>query len=405
MQPSSHEAPLRIAIIGGSLGGLFAALALQRAGFEVNVYERSKGTLQTKGAGLRMQADMLERLRTAGIEVDSNGLSPPLFRFLGPDNTVVYEERANITYTSWARLYDMLLEAVGTQRYHLDANALDIEQRPGGATVRFTNGTSVDADLVVAADGLSSSVRQWLAPDEVPSYAGYVCWRGIVAQDKLSPDTRALLHGAGIYVMPERGHMSIYPIPGNSAQPDYAIVWYRPIAPADLPQLMVDRTGKQRDWSVPAGWVPAPVVEALRADARRELPPAAAEVLLKIADPFIQVIVDVEASRMLYGRVCIVADAAFSGRPHLGAGTAKAAADAWTLAQALCGTPRSDVDAALAAWESARMEIGRRYVQTNRELGNALVEGRVAPEQFTSRASWERLLQDPLPANAPPPVQ
>ncbi len=389
-----QEHPLRIAIIGGSLGGLFAALALQRAGFEVDVYERSKGTLQSKGAGLRMQADMQDRLRGAGIEVDANGLSPPLFRFLGPGNTVMYEEKANITYTSWARLYDMLLEAVGSARYHMDANARHIEQRPDGATIAFTDGTTVEADLVVAADGLSSSVRQWLAPQEVPSYAGYVCWRGVVPQDQLSAETRGLLHGAGIYVMPERGHMSIYPIPGQAAEPDYAIVWYRPVAPADLPALMVDRSGKQREWSVPAGWVKPSTIETLRADARRELPAAAAEVLLKIADPFIQVIVDVEASRMVRGRVCIVADAAFSGRPHLGAGTAKAAADAWTLAQALAGKPRNAVDAALAEWERERMDIGRRYVQTNREVGNALVEGRVTPEQFTSRASWERLLRE-----------
>lgn len=392
----SGDRPFRVAIIGGSLGGLFAALALQRAGFDVDVYERSKGTLQDKGAGLRMQADMMERLHGAGIEVGPNGLSPPIFRFLGPGNSVVREERVDITYTSWTRLYDMLLDAVGSTRYHLDANACQIHSRPDGATVQFADGTTADADLVVAADGLGSSVRQWLAPNEVPRYAGYVCWRGIVPQAALSAETRSLLHGAGIYVMPERSHMSIYPIPGQATCADYAVVWYRPVAPADLPELMTDRSGKLREWSVPAGWVKPSIIEVLHEDAKRDLPAAAAEVVLKVAEPFIQVIVDVETSRMVHGRVCLVADAAFSGRPHLGAGTAKAAADAWTLAQALAAKPRYALDTALAEWERDRMDIGQRYVQTNRELGEALVEGRIAPDQFTSRASWEKLLRETL---------
>ncbi|MGE3925704.1 MAG: FAD-dependent monooxygenase [Lautropia sp.] len=390
--PGLRASTPRVAVIGGSLGGLFAALALRRAGFPVEVYERSTRPLHGRGAGLRMQADMVQRLREAQIEVAASTLAPSRFRFLGLHNEVTYEEETEIRYTSWSRLYDLLLEALGRDRYHLGMNAVGLTQHPTGATVRFGDSSSYDADVVVAADGLTSDVRQWLAPADVPRYAGYVCWRGIVDQRELSAGTLRLLSDAGVYVMPERGHMSIYPIPRQGAGCDYNVVWYRVVPASLLPDLLVDSRGEQRQWSVPAGAVKHADIEALHAAATRELPDAAAEVIRKIPQPFIQVIVDVESSRMVHGRVCWIADAAFGGRPHLGAGTAKAAADAWTLASALAAHPHA-ADHALAEWEAGRMALGRRYVQTNRDLGDSLVAGDISPQEFTRRASWQKLLE------------
>ena len=389
------EPPLRIAVIGGSLGGLMTAVALRGAGFHVDVYERSRTTLEDRGAGLRVQADLQDRLRAAGIDVDAstNTRASDRFRFLGADKRIMYEELTQITYSSWMRLYDMLLGAVGRDCYHLDANAVSFESRADGAVVRFADGSATEVDLVVAADGQSSSVREWLDPGSAPRYAGYVCWRGVALEADLPPATRDLLSGDGLYVLPAGSHLSMYPIPQKTGGVAYALVWYRPVAEADLARLLVDKDGKQRQWSVPAGWLHPSVAEALHAYARNELPTAAADFVLSIAQPFLQVIVDVETSRMLRGRICILGDAAFSGRPHLGAGTAKAADDAWTLAQTLGGTPRGQIDRSLAEWEQRRLELGRRYMRMNRELGAALVEGRIAPEQFTARPSWEDLLR------------
>jgi 2,6-dihydroxypyridine 3-monooxygenase len=391
---SPHPA-LRIAVIGGSLGGLMAAVALRGAGFHVDVYERSKSTLEDRGAGLRVQADLQDRLRSAGIDVDASTNTRPSdrFRFLGADNRIVYEERTQITYGSWMRLYDMLLGAVGLECYHLGANATSFDSRADGATVRFADGSITVVDLVVAADGQSSSVREWLDPGSEPRYAGYVCWRGVMQDAELSHETRSLLDGDGVYVLPDGSHMSLYPIPQKTSGIAYAMVWYRPMAEADLAWALLDKDGKQRQWSVPAGALHPSVVQALHGYARNELPSVAADFVLRIRQPFLQVIVDVETSRMLRGRVCIVGDAAFSGRPHLGAGTAKAADDTWTLAHALAGKPRDTINQALSAWEQARLDLGRRYIRMNREVGNALVEGRIEPQRFTSRPSWEELLR------------
>jgi 2,6-dihydroxypyridine 3-monooxygenase len=71
---------------------------------------------------------------------------------------------------------------------------------------------------------------------------------------------------------------------------------------------------------------------------------------------------------MAFGRVCLVGDAAFAARPHAAAGTAKAAADAWTLAAALAKFG-DDVPAALRAWEPAQLEVGRNLVARVQDMG------------------------------------
>ena len=77
------------------------------------------------------------------------------------------------------------------------------------------------------------------------------------------------------------------------------------------------------------------------------------------AEPFVQLIVDVAVPRMVFGRICLLGDAAFALRPHAAVGTAKAAEDAWQLARAL-QTAAGDVDGALIAWEESQLQLGRQ---------------------------------------------
>ena len=83
--------------------------------------------------------------------------------------------------------------------------------------------------------------------------------------------------------------------------------------------------------------------------------------------PFLQVVYDVEVSRMAFGRVCLIGDAAWVVRPHAAAGTAKAAADAWTLADALAA--HDDVPSALTAWEPGQLALGRQLLERTRRIG------------------------------------
>jgi 2,6-dihydroxypyridine 3-monooxygenase len=70
---------------------------------------------------------------------------------------------------------------------------------------------------------------------------------------------------------------------------------------------------------------------------------------------------------MAFGRVCLIGDAAFAVRPHAAAGTAKAASDAWALADAL--SENDDVPAALAKWESGQLDVGQRLLDRTRQIG------------------------------------
>ena len=89
---------------------------------------------------------------------------------------------------------------------------------------------------------------------------------------------------------------------------------------------------------------------------------------MRTPEPFVQPIVDVEVPRMAFSRVCLIGDAAFVARPHAAAGTAKAAADAWALADAVAADP-SDVPGALRRWEAGQLALGRQLVARVKDLG------------------------------------
>ncbi|WP_328415086.1 FAD-dependent monooxygenase [Micromonospora sp. NBC_00389] len=118
-------------------------------------------------------------------------------------------------------------------------------------------------------------------------------------------------------------------------------------------------------------------VDRMRSDALELLPPAAAELVTRSAQPYIQIVLDIAVRKMAFGRVALIGDAAFAARPHAAAGTAKAAADAWALADALSAEP--DIPRALAAWEPARLALGNNLLSRVAEMG--------ARSQFTN--TWD----------------
>ena len=92
---------------------------------------------------------------------------------------------------------------------------------------------------------------------------------------------------------------------------------------------------------------------------------------------FIQSVVDVDVPRMAFGRVCLVGDAAFVVRPHAAAGTAKAAADGWSLADALDSA--DDIAAALMHWQQGQLQLGRQLLERSRRLGETQFRGEWVP--------------------------
>ena len=377
----------RVLIVGGSIGGLTAAVLLRDLGCDVHVFERSSEALQSRGAGIVVLPTTERYFVERGGEDDRVSLSLTDWTYVDAEGEVLSADPDRFRFSSWNTVYRALLEAFEKDRYHLKSEVVGIEQRKGGdgATVTLASGEQEDGDLVVCADGLASTGRRILLPDVEPVYAGYVAWRGTTHERNLSDEALEDVADAMLYQILPNGHILIYAIPdydGSVAAGSRLVnfVWYRNYpegAPFD--SVMTDVRGELRAATVPPGFVRSEHLEELH-EAADALAPTIREIVVKAPEPFIQVIMDLESPRMAFGRVCIMGDSAFSVRPHVAAGTAKAAADAWALRDALRDAA-GDVDAALADWEPQQLRVGRTVVEKSRRMGersqheNAMVPG------------------------------
>lgn len=376
---------LRVAVAGGSLGGLTAALLLRDLGLDVTVYERSTVELEERGAGIGFLPESYRYLvERAGVALDEVSTVTDHIRYLHRDGTVIYDEPHIYRFSSWNTVYRQLLRCFGRDRYCLGHELEDFAQHPGGVDLELSGGRSDTVDLLVSADGVGSRSRRALLPKVGPMYAGYVAWRGMVPEDTLPASTVRALGDAITYFVYANSHILVYPIPG----PDGSVtsggrlinfVWYRNyLDGGDLADVLTDRDGQLREVSLPPGAGRGDHVAEVRATATARLPALIAEVVRAAPAPFLQVIVDVAVPQMAFGRVCLMGDAAWVVRPHAAAGTAKAADDAWALAAALAA--HDDVEAALAAWEPGRLELGRALLERTRRIGrHSQVDGTWTP--------------------------
>jgi len=368
----------RVAVIGGSLGGLTAALVLRDLGCQVDVYERSVAELESRGVGIVVLEATSRYVRErTDLALDQLTTATDWLRYLDRDGSVSYQRRLHYRYSAWHTIYRALLGCLGRDAYHLGWEARGFAQHGEGSQVevRFAGGAAATCDLLVCADGIASAARATLQPRARPAYAGYVAWRGTVAEQQLSPRVRELLADSIVYQVMPSSHILLYPIPAldRTVAPGRRLanfVWYRNYAAgAELDDLMTDREGARRDMSLPPGAARPKHLHALRAAATAQLAPPLAEVVLRSERPFVQVIFDIEVERMAFGRVCLLGDAAFALRPHAAAGTAKAAADAWALAEALQAA-HGDVEAALPRWEAQQLAVGRSVLERTRRNGD-----------------------------------
>lgn len=365
----------RVAVVGGSLGGLTAACLLRDDGHDVTVHERSPRPLQERGAGIGfLEATYRYLVERMGVELGRISVATDHIRYLHRDGSVLHDQAHRYLFSSWNTVYRQLADHFGDERYRLGHELVDFTSTEVGVTARFADGTTTDVDLLVAADGIGSATRARLQPDARASYAGYVAWRGMVPESELEAPVAAALGDAITYHVFANSHILVYPIPDASGavEPGRRLinfVWYRNyLAGGDLDDLLTDRDGAVRELSVPPGQVATHHVAELRATAAARLPATLAAVVLATGEPFLQLIRDIEVERMAFGRVCLLGDAAFAARPHAAAGTAKAAEDGWALAEAL--RRADDVPQALASWEPSQLRLGRDLLERTRRIGS-----------------------------------
>ena len=366
----------RVGVVGGSIGGLTAALVLRDLGCEVDVFERSGTALEARGAGIGLHPvttryfDESSEFDTTLVEIEL-----PWLQFLSAGGERIHRERMGYRFSSWNTLYRGLVRCFDERRYHLGAEVAGFGQDDRGVTVRLTSGSAHTLDMLVCADGISSGARARLLPRVEARYAGYVAWRATIPESELTPASFEALRDAITYCLLPAGHVLVYPIPSldGALEPGRRLanlVWYHNYEEGDvLDDLMTDRSGRRQALSLPPGTVRAGPVAWTREFAHAHMAPAIAEVLHKCPEPFVQVIHDIDVPRMAFGRIALIGDAAFAVRPHAAAGTAKACADAWALRDALRDAAGDPV-AALALWEPGQLALGRQLLERTRDMGD-----------------------------------
>ena len=362
-------------IVGGSLGGLFAANLLLRAGWDVLVCERAGEALSGRGAGLVSHPALFAALHAAGVNVDYRepyadsdlGVFVPDRRVFASDGSIIAQHAYPQVLASWPRLYEVLRNALPTRCYRHAANCVRVETSNAHATGYFADGGAENADVIVAADGVRSTIRAQMAPAARPVYAGYVAWRGLVEEASLAPATWAALGSTFGFCLPEGEQMLGYPV-RVGAHRAYNFVWYRPADEVTLSAMLTDGDGNVHADAIAPPLIRNELIVAMRDAAQRLLSPALAEVVTRTAQPFFQPISDLISERLVFGRIVLLGDAAFVARPHVGMGVTKAASDAMALANSLRGVPEH-ITPALADYERIRVAAGRAVVDRGRQLG------------------------------------
>lgn len=353
------------------------ALAIKRLpaphAHTITILERNPtALLHNQGAGIVAGGDTLaffERYDHCGRDLAAGSIRR---QYLDKNGEIVHKKDMRQNMTSWDLVYHMLRANVdGVESDYCEVPEADpgsgkvahlhghkvtgLKERKETVVVEYethegTNG-AMEADLVIGADGPSSTIRSILTPNVERKYAGYVALRGTVPEEEVTPKTKeafserfTFFHTKGIQIL-------AYLIPGEKGtlEPGKRLinfVYYTnfPCRSLDDPspefrELMTDVDGQYHHITMPPGKTDPKAWEKQREIAKEKLPPQFAEIVRATKKPFVQAITDVIAStnEFMNGRVILVGDALAGFRPHTVASTSQACFDAMILADMIEG--------------------------------------------------------------------
>ncbi len=367
------------------MSGLLCGLQLRRAGWDVDIFERVDSELSGRGAGIVAQQELIARLRGLGLDTGELGVSIGTRKIIDAQGRLTHTFECPQVLTAWERVYRLLRDAFPAAHYHRGRGLAKFTQNADAVQAHFSSGETIEADLLVGADGIRSTVRQQCLPDVAPLYAGYTAWRALIAESAFPPAVHRELFEYMSFGLPPGEQFLGYPVagPDNDLRPGHRrfnVVWYRPAdEKTKLKWLLTDESGVTHAISIPPPLISRAAIAEMRADAERLIAPVFRQVVRLIVEPILQPIYDLASPRMAFGRVAIVGDAAFVARPHVAAGVSKASDDAAALVEGL--TVAGDVESGLKLFEQKRLAENHRIIERARHLGSYLQASRTQEEQ------------------------
>jgi 2-polyprenyl-6-methoxyphenol hydroxylase-like FAD-dependent oxidoreductase len=337
----------RVVVVGGSLVGLTAALALARRGAAVTVLERAGDPAMSLGGGLGVDVELLRQLTGSEDE-------PPVC--WGTDRAT----------SAWALLTQWLTEQARAHE-HIAIRRRTTVTEIGSGWALTTAGEQFEADLIIGADGAHSTVRRWVAPDhQEPTYAGYLLWRTMVDEARLPQamlppqcePSRELYSGAYRLVT--------YLVPGATGCNRRGgrrlnIVWYDAARGGLLEQSGLLR-GNRVLGTLNAEEVTAPLRDELRAIAEAHWPSPWREALqlaLREAAVFATPVVEYRPETLVRGNALLAGDAAHAATPMVGGGFRQGLHDVRALTEAWGMDTLPEV---VASYQAARLGPARAHV-------------------------------------------
>jgi salicylate hydroxylase len=368
---------LRIAIVGGGIGGLTAALALRARGLDVTVFEQTE-VLREIGAGVSIHPNAALLLKRIGLDDQLQKIGSPASGIVlrtsqgepfttpaGPAMPAL--PRGSQGYNVHrADFLNLLFDALPKGTVNLGHRCIQLKQ--SGDTVRlwFANGASAEADIVIGADGIRSVVQREIGLQSRPTSEGIMAYRGLIPADRLA--WASDLKDPALWLGSGRSFL-LYPVARGRLINMVAFV------PTD--------TDAEESWSAPgdlkvlaaeyAGW-DRPVQETIDS----------------LDETFRWGIYDrAPLSRWSTGRITLLGDAAHPMVPHVGQGAGQAIEDEFTLSVLLGGATTGTIADRLKLYEALRLERTSRVQALARTAGKFYRSEHTNPsEQFERMREW-----------------
>jgi salicylate hydroxylase len=349
---------LRVAIVGAGIGGLTAAIALRAHGVDAHVYEKAS-ELKALGAGVSIAPNGSRVLTRLGLGAQLKAIAGPLSHYVfrtwqgepiaGEPSTLSFGDPAHTWFLHRAEFQRVLCDALPTGAITFGRAVVGAIEGPDGVTVRFADGSTVETDLLVAADGIHSALQGVVSAPAQPVSEGIMAYRGLIPAERLSGIAPVGdLDVSGMWMGPERSFL-VYPVSTGRLLNVVAFV------PTDLEVL--------ESWTAPGD------VRELAA-AYRGWDQPVLDIIGAMDETFRWGIYDrAPLSQWSSERVTLLGDSAHAVAPHLGQGANQAIEDAMTLAVLLDDCGPADVPSRLRIYQELRMIRTRQVRDGAREAG------------------------------------